>query len=330
MQRTTAFLIMLLLALSGCSARQQSAAMTAESGSASVSGADAYEQGQYASSVASFSARIRENSADHKAFNGRGAALLAMDRAGQALADFNRALSIAPRMPGYHLNAAIALLRLNRPEDALDQAGEALRLQPDFADALLAQGIAFMHLQEYEVALGRINRALVLAEKAPEQNAQSPESALRRSLLYYRGMAQQHVGLFDDAIDDYTDYIALVKSDQRKASAHANRGLCFLEKGDTDRALDDLDAAVVLNPHDAMVYYDRAIVRQRRHELVMAVQDYTRAISREPEFPEAYLGRGEARLVLEQNPQACHDFGRACSMGFCDRLETLQDKGTCE
>jgi len=321
--------VLIVLLLCGCVSRNQ-AVETGTNEPVTVSFAvEAFKQGRYAESITSYSTLLGEDDKDHKAFNGRGVAFLALDRNQQALSDFKRALSLAPQISDYHVNVSIVFLRLQQPEKALAEADEAVRLNPLFADALLARGVALMHMEEYEEALGSINRALIVEEKRQEQGLGKDE-ALYHSLLYYRAMAQQRVGLHEDSIRDYTTYIAAVKSGEKKAFAYANRGLCYLETGDMDKALDDLDIAVQLNLQDAMTYYDRGIVRQRRNELKKAIQDYTRAISHMPDFPEAYINRGSVRLILERTDQACHDFERACSKGFCGRLDSLREQGLCE
>ena len=60
---------------------------------------------------------------------------------------------------------------------------------------------------------------------------------------------------YDRAIQDYDQAIRL---NPNYASAFNNRGLAYVNKGDNDRAIQDYDQAIKLNPNDTVAIKNRA------------------------------------------------------------------------
>ena len=70
-----------------------------------------------------------------------------------------------------------------------------------------------------------------------------------------RGIAYQTKGQYDRAVQDYDQAIKL---DPNYAQAFVNRGFTYAIKAQHDRALEDYDHAIKLNPHSAEAFYDRS------------------------------------------------------------------------
>jgi tetratricopeptide (TPR) repeat protein len=64
-----------------------------------------------------------------------------------------------------------------------------------------------------------------------------------------RGLAYDNKKEYDRAIQDYDQAIKL---NPNNAHAFNNRGLAYANKGDNDRAIQDYDQAIKLNPNDAV------------------------------------------------------------------------------
>ena len=73
-----------------------------------------------------------------------------------------------------------------------------------------------------------------------------------------RGIAYSNKGQYDRAIQDYDQALRLNPSD---ADAYHNRGNAYANKGQYDRAIQDYDQAIRLNPNDALAYRNREIGR---------------------------------------------------------------------
>jgi len=78
------------------------------------------------------------------------------------------------------------------------------------------------------------------------------------------------------------------------AAAYGNRGAAYKDKGDSSRAIADLNDAIRLDPHDAEAYRNRGIAHRLNGDLERAIENHTEAIRIDPIFARAYNARGFA------------------------------------
>jgi len=84
---------------------------------------------------------------------------------------------------------------------------------------------------------------------------------------------------FKAAIPFYDKAIAL-RPDY--ANAYNNRGALYIQTGETDRGIADLNKAIQLNPSDAMAYANRAMAYRKKGEEQKARADLDKATSLDP------------------------------------------------
>jgi tetratricopeptide (TPR) repeat protein len=107
-----------------------------------------------------------------------------------------------------------------------------------------------------------------------------------RSKRYFqRGNAYVRKGDYDKAIDDYNEAIHL---DPKYARAYCNRGVAYDLKGEHENALADYSEAIRLAPDFAEAYFFRGSYYRKRGNYDNAVADYTQAIRLKTKFAEAY------------------------------------------
>lgn len=117
---------------------------------------------------------------------------------------------------------------------------------------------------------------------------------------------------------------AALKQDLRKwqrvrdAGHHYRQALTLAEKGEYDRAIEELSATVQLDPGHADALRERAALALRRGDAKRAVADFTQALELEPETAAAHLGRGQAQLKLGKFEQAIGDFSEAVRLAPWD------------
>jgi tetratricopeptide (TPR) repeat protein len=95
------------------------------------------------------------------------------------------------------------------------------------------------------------------------------------------------------------------------AYAHAARAAAWRAGGDLDMALEDLNAAVRLQPEMAAWYNNRANVRRDLKEYSRARADYDEALRLNPEDPVAFNNRGALRYDLADYAGARADYDEA-------------------
>ena len=135
------------------------------------------------------------------------------------------------------------------------------------------------------------------------------EHSLDSPTLYLvRGIIRTQIGELDKAIDDFDEALKL---DPRSAVIWKNRGIAWISKSDNDKALEDLDNAIRLNSNDAKSFYCRGVVWDDKSELDRAFADYSEAIRLDPLFQYAYHNRGNILNLRGEYDLAIADFNEA-------------------
>jgi tetratricopeptide (TPR) repeat protein len=127
-----------------------------------------------------------------------------------------------------------------------------------------------------------------------------------------RGNAHLNNRNYDRAIDDYNETIRI---DPKYAIGFYNRGLAYLRKGRLDPAIEDFDAAIRLNPKYTSAFVNRALAYQEK-----AQWDF-----------DAYLAEGvyEDRAIRDLDEAISLDPGNATAFrtrGFVNSRKQRYDR----
>jgi tetratricopeptide (TPR) repeat protein len=119
-----------------------------------------------------------------------------------------------------------------------------------------------------------------------------------------------------------------------------HRAVASADKGDYDRAIQDYDADIKLNPKHAeafhgrgLAYFDSGEDRGAVKGLDQAIQDYSQAIALNPQYADAYNDRGVAYADKGDFGRAIGDFDHAIALNptnstaFYDRGLAYQRTG---
>jgi tetratricopeptide (TPR) repeat protein len=122
-----------------------------------------------------------------------------------------------------------------------------------------------------------------------ESDGQSSQT--RVAALNSRGNVHLSQRSYDRAIDDYNEAIRL---DPAYAIGFNNRGLAYQRKGQIDRAIDDYNEAIRLNPAYALAFANRATARQIKGRVDLAIEDSGKAIGLNRRLAAAFFARANA------------------------------------
>ncbi|HKZ08352.1 MAG TPA: tetratricopeptide repeat protein [Methylomirabilota bacterium] len=126
-----------------------------------------------------------------------------------------------------------------------------------------------------------------------------------------RGGAYYERGETDRALGDLDRAIALKGN---FTEAFINRGILHRVKGENDRALHDFDEAIRLRPDDPEVFLQRGLVYRARGEIDRAIDDFSQAIRLKSDYPEALGNRGHAYWSKEQFDRSIGDYNQALQL----------------
>jgi len=124
----------------------------------------------------------------------------------------------------------------------------------------------------------------------------------------WRGYALVKKGQYDRAIDDFDQAI---KIDPNNASAFSNRGAAYEIKDQYDHAIENYDQAIKLNPNLAIAWNNRCGIRAAIGQLQQALADCNEALRLRPANAGTLDNRGFTYLKLKQLDSAIADYDAA-------------------
>ena len=104
------------------------------------------------------------------------------------------------------------------------------------------------------------------------------------------------------------------RDDQNRAVIYGSRGVGYYSKGDYDRAIQDTDQAIRLNPNEPSLDYTSGLAYKKKGNFDRAIQDFDEAIRLNPTFERAYYDRGNAYIDKEEYDRAIQDLNRAIQL----------------
>ena len=184
---------------------------------------------------------------------------------------------------------------------------------------LLARGTFLKSLHLYDEALDDANR--VIDQFPFISNAYN----VRGSIFWEAGMAAK-------ALEDFDRTVNLEDTNK---TAYLNRGVAYLEQGDSglDKALIDFNTVLDLNPDSADAYLYRGIVFMKKKLYDKARKDFRRATSLDPLNSQAYNRIGVIYWEQGALAEALYHYDKAIkinpenSRAYRNRGEVLKKKG---
>jgi lipoprotein NlpI len=120
-----------------------------------------------------------------------------------------------------------------------------------------------------------------------------------------RGNDYRHKGEYDRAIQDFDQALKL---NPNYINALVRRGDAYSSKHDYDHAVQDFDQALKIDPNSAPAFNDRGMMYADKGEFDRAIQDYDQALKAKPDYAWAFNNRGNAYSDLRDYAQAIKDY----------------------
>ena len=113
---------------------------------------------------------------------------------------------------------------------------------------------------------------------------------------------------YDRAIEDYNRAVQL---DPKYALAFFNRARAYAEKRDYDRAVQDYTQSIQVNPNYAAAFNNRGNIHSDKKEYDRAMEDYDQALRLNPQYALAFNNRGILYRSRKEYDRAIHDYDEA-------------------
>lgn len=207
------------------------------------------------------------------------------------------AQNVDARLAEQHVRFAEQALASGEQQTAFEQYQRAVALDP-------SQPSAWFGLGQTQLALGRLEDAArsfgeVLAAASTDARGGRPSSSTPPDLQL---IVMSHLGR------------ATVYSERYQSGS----GPLDLQQGDGKLALAELDAALELDSHNALVHLGRGLLFERAKRTTDALNAYSRAIELDGELAEAHFRRGcvAQELMLQADPKRSAEARRAAIADF--------------
>ncbi len=192
----------------------------------------------------------------------------------QALADFNKAISLDPNYAQAYANRGLVYRRTNKLDLALADYDKALSIEPSYAPAYLGRGIVYS-LQ------GKTMQSLADSTRR-SRCAPTTRKPITIAACSIRARASINS----------PSTISQPRSDSRRSGAESYlaRALSYLAAGNDSAAASDLDQAVQLDPTDPKAWASRGLAYERLGQNDKAAGSYAKALNLNDKYAPAVAG----------------------------------------
>jgi tetratricopeptide (TPR) repeat protein len=213
----------------------------------------------------------------------------------RALEELRAAEKLAPQIPGIRLNIGLAYYRQSDYHQAIAPFESVVRDQPDSAQARHLLGLCYMFDERYADA------ATALEPLWDSSNGDL-------SYLYVMAVAAGKAGRHDL---EERSLARLLEAGEKSPVLHLLMGKAYLNRGDDDKALAELEQAAQADPKLPMLHYNIGIIYKRRRDYEKAKEEFLKDVAVEPDVAYNYDELGTMCLALEQDRDARSYFEQA-------------------
>ena len=245
----------------------------------------------------------------------RGNQLWRLGRYDEAVAAFEKVIDLEPEFIhlAYH-SKGLALINNKRYEAGLENLERAIEANSEFMPTYLYKSGTLFKLNQLQPALVAVDKAIALelaaidkAIEADNANSYRERGGILSNLYSQKSGILSGLGIDEDAVTAITRAIELTP----RSAFYANRGNFYVKQDELDKALDDYNRAIEINPNSASGYVGRGVVYRERDELDKALDNYDRAIEIAPNHANAFNNRGNVYHKQGELELALDDYDRA-------------------
>ncbi len=305
-------------------------------------GSKLLSEADYVGAIACFEQANEINPNDPEVWNGRGVGLAKLKRYDEAIASYNKALSIPPgalalnsssrkiQANDYYLwwfNRGTALADLGKYADAIDSYGQAIQIQPIFDHAWYFKGIALDKLKRpFQQAI----TAYDIANQIRIARVTKPKDLEYVHLEWYRrGINLATAKKYAEAVVAY-DKAIQIKPDSFPLWFFKGNALYELQR--YQEAVAAYDETIKLAPDFAQAWQDRGEALTQLKQYTEAIASYDKAITIDKFWQDqqsaanAWYGRGTALYSLDRYGEAIASLDRAIKIqpNFAQAIELRQ------
>ncbi|MBN3910667.1 MAG: tetratricopeptide repeat protein [Nostoc sp. NMS1] len=228
-----------------------------------------------------------------------------------ALANYTKAIEIAPQESGFYASRGYVYLWLKNYRKAFIDYNKAIALDSENSVHYIIRAKAYLKVKDYRKAFIDYNKAILL-------DIENSWYYMDRAEAYLKVKNYEKAFIdYNKAIEIYTKNIT--KLSFRNSFYYRRRAEAYLKMKDYDKAFADYDQAIALEP-DFYNYLARAEAYLEIKNYEKAFADYNKAIKLEPNIDHNFLvylvysHRAKAYLEIKNYEKAFADYNKAIAL----------------
>ncbi len=276
--------------------------------------------------------KIMENPNDASLYNERAKIYLKYKQLEDAINDAKRSIRMDSTNANFYLTQADVFFAANETKNCKDVLEKVVVKFPTNTDGLLKLGELFYFVKQYEYAFAKINQALKVNENLAKA-------------YYLKGNIYKEIG---DTAKAISSLETAIEQDNKNYGAFLDLGLIYASRKN-GIALEYYENAIAINPNSvealyakakllqdlskidaAIVIYKRilsidslhmfslynlgAIELEKNNDATKAFDYFSKAISANPKYAEAYYARGVCYQELNDKNNAMADFSMCLNL----------------
>lgn len=259
------------------------------------------EEKKYKEALADFDKAAELNPNSELPYLGRGWTYNQQKKYEAAIREYDKAIELNPTYSVAWNNRGAAKSWLNKMREAVADYDKAIELKPNYVQAYENRSKAFNALGNYEKASEDRRRA----EHLKWSNEKADKAIDKALALEKRGDVKGALKILNEAVKLYPDNQFVL----------VNRGNIYNDYlKDYERAIEDYNKTIELNPKFSWPYLNRAIAYGRLKRWEEAIVDYGRAIELDANYASAYNGRAWSYCQIGKFEAALPDANKALEL----------------
>lgn len=249
----------------------------------------------------------------------------------EAIAEFNKSLSINPEMAQAYYGRGTCKVQLKRYSEAITDLNEYTKRKEDnYATYLI--GYCYFHNSDMENAtksfqdaieqgcniadlfyhLGVINFNAADYDKAIEYYSKAIDIDSKHAFSYNdRGSSYRMQGKYDKAIGDYQKAVEL---NSKMDIFKANLGSAYRLNKEYDKALSSYDEVLKANPKNYITLNNKGITLYEMKEYDKAIEMFTECLTQKKDYAYAYNNMGLCYYRKKEYSPAIEAFTKAIAL----------------
>lgn len=296
-----------------------------------------YEQGKYDLADKDYLKMISLKEGDVMGYMGIGRNANAQKRYEDAIKQFDYVVKLEPNYSSAYSFRAESYIGLKKYNEAIDDVISALGIDRDRK--------AFYELQELADSAFEQTVAKLKVQKIKEPNEQSWDYDLgivyeraakyNKAIAYYKESLEKESNIItasriSSCYDDLGDYDKALEYCNQAIALDSVKTNYLYEKanildntGRTQEAIKTMSDYIANTPDEPAGYYQRGWFKDYFGDIEGALEDYTMAITLQPNVAYAYLNRGVLYRLKGENAKAESDFKQVV------RLDSIPEEAEC-